>query len=634
MRHKPLFLILLAAAATLAAVGTPLSQAQSKAAALPAGWTTPVNISNLGGWSEAPTIAVDENGRVYASWTEWYGGVGSPRAMVFNSTNAAGQWGTPQESFLGYPAIDDVGFPTLACTPTTGKALMGYHDADFSKMLMGIYAMLFEHGKLGGETFVPGLNGAASYVTIAYNPADGKFYLIFQYDAQDTITFEFAQYSFDPATGQWNPIGLVHGLTGSSRYWPRLAFDGKGTAHLLFINRSPAVVYYCKNATPSSADTWTAPINLSGDTARDWVSSTIAADNDGDVYVAWYGNTGGYESATEEVWFRKTVNGVWTAPLNLTNNPLRSEGPSVAVNPTTKDIYVAYHEDMGGNQWEVMLKSFDQATQTWSQPVNFTNNPGHDGEPCIRVDKTGGLHLAYHYTQTDGNQEIYYTMKPGIVKPQPPTAVALTPGLNSDKTKKVNTLTWTNNPANANLQLSGNKIWRKLLSADSSAWAVLTTVSPTAIQYLDANLDILTKYSYGITVAPQTGEESEASSIVSESAGRQFDLPPTNVAVSGGINKVLFYREKRNTITWAANPGNPAADVSGFEVYRKETGQPDSSLALIGTVSATTLTYTDAKLSTVKYFSYAVKTKFSDGKTSDFSAVVPDRATGTGRGGR
>ena len=37
----------------------------------PDGWTTPINISNLAGDSELPSIAVDNNGKVYATWEGW-----------------------------------------------------------------------------------------------------------------------------------------------------------------------------------------------------------------------------------------------------------------------------------------------------------------------------------------------------------------------------------------------------------------------------------------------------------------------------------------------------------------------------------------------------------------------------------
>jgi hypothetical protein len=278
-----------------------------------------------------------------------------------------------------------------------------------------------------------------------------------------------------------------------------------------------------------------------------------------------------------------------------------------------------------------MFKTYETQAdgwKAWSPAINMTESPGHDGEPCIRFDKVGGIHLAYHYLEANGNMEIYYTTKPGYVAPkipEPPTTISLVPTLNTDKTKKTNTITWTNNPANTEIELSGNKIWRKPLGAADSAFALLATVSPTAIQFPDSNLDILTKYSYRVTVLSKEGEESVPSAAASESSARQFEFAPTSVAVSSGVNKILFYREKRNTITFGANANNPTADVSGFEIHRKLTQDPDSSLALVATVGAATLTYTDVKLSTVKNYSYAVKTKFSDGKTSAFSTMVGDK---------
>jgi len=638
MHRKPILLILLSVAAMLISIGSPFSRAQEKPAApaLPAGWTTPVNISNEGGNSEAPTIVVDDNGRVYATWTEWYGGVGAPRGMLFNSTNAAGQWGTTTGAGLFYPNIDDVGFPVVACHTTNGHAYQLYHDGDLANANMEILYREYVNNTEVDAAWMSKTPNSSSYVTAAVNPLDNVLYAVWMDDVSGTDLFELGMKYRDPSTGAWSAGDVIPTGIGSGKYWPHLNIDAKGTAHLLFITRPPAIVYYMKNATPQNPSTWTAPVNLSNDTARDWVAPRLAADKDGDVYVVWYGNTGGWESATEEVYFRKTVNGVWQPTINLSNTTDRSEGGFIAVNPDTKDIYVAYHEFLGGSNWEVMLKTYEtqaNGTKAWSPSVNMTQSWGHDGEPCIRVDKVGGLHLAYHYLQADYNMEIYYTTKPGIVKPQPPTGISLSIGLDSTKTKKTNTITWTNNPANANLQLSGNKIWRKLLGAADSTFALLGTAPATAIQYMDTNLDILTKYAYRLTVLPQKGEESDPSATVSESSARQFDLAPTSVTVTGGINKVLFYREKRNTITYAANAGNPAADVSGFEIYRKLTSEADSALILIATVSGSTLTYTDTKLSIAKAYSYAVKTKFSDGKTSEFSTVVADAQGPSARGG-
>ena len=103
------------------------------------------------------------------------------------------------------------------------------------------------------------------------------------------------------------------------------------------------------------------------------------------------------------------------------------------------------------------------------------------------------------------------------------------------------------------------------------------------------------------------------------------DLPPAVLTVMSGVNKVLFYREKLNVIKFEANPGNLSADVSGYELYRKLTSQEDTALTRIATLTPTTLTYSDGKLPLTGYYSYAVKTKFTDGKLSPFSKVVADK---------
>ena len=140
MRKRTIILLLTASAAFFIlnpsrATNVAAPQAEPQAASVniitgpPAGWTTPVNISNLSGESGLPTLAVDNNGKAYVCWEEWYGGVGDPRAMCFN-TNYTGAWGTSQQNYLFYDKIDDVGFPTIDCDPSNGTAYMAYHDGD------------------------------------------------------------------------------------------------------------------------------------------------------------------------------------------------------------------------------------------------------------------------------------------------------------------------------------------------------------------------------------------------------------------------------------------------------------------------------------------------------------------------
>ena len=174
------------------------------APALPAGWTTPVNISNEGGNSEAPTIVVDDNGRVYATWTEWYGGVGAPRGMMFNSTNAAGQWGTTTGAGLFYPNIDDVGFPVVVCHPTNGHAYQLYHDGDLANANMEILVREYVNNTEVDAAWMSLTPNSSSYVTAAVNPLDSSVYAVWMDDISGTDHFELAMKRRDPATGEWD----------------------------------------------------------------------------------------------------------------------------------------------------------------------------------------------------------------------------------------------------------------------------------------------------------------------------------------------------------------------------------------------------------------------------------------------
>ena len=172
--------------------------------------------------------------------------------------------------------------------------------------------------------------------------------------------------------------------------------------------------------------------------------------------------------------------------------------------------------------------------------------------------------------------------------------------------------------------MASNKVWRKISSAADNEFALIGAAGAAATQVDDTGLDPQTKYSYRITVLSVAGKESDPSTTVAEAAGR-IDLPPVNLTVKSGVNKVLFYREKLNIVTFETNPGNLAADVSGYELYRKLTSQADAALTRIATLTPTTHSYSDGKLPLNSSYSYAVKTKFSDGKLSAFSKVVADQ---------
>jgi hypothetical protein len=323
-----------------------------------------------------------------------------------------------------------------------------------------------------------------------------------------------------------NPV-----FVGRSKYWREMVIDKNGTAHLASILMSPTEVWYTKNPTPRNASNWTPPVPISGNTDRDWAMPRIAADNNGDAYVVWHANTGGYESATEEVWFRKTVSGVWQAPENFSNSPTRSEGEVIAVDPETKDVYIVWNELVAEGNWEIYLRMYTSPTagapKSWGDIYNMTNNPAHWTEPFIRIDGKKGLHLVYH-DYVAGNREIMHTYKQGI-SVQPPLSLAVDTALSASEATKTNTIIWATNPANAGVTVANYKIYRKLASAADSTFTSIAQTDATTFQYVDSGLVRTTRYTYRLTSLLSDGTESFTTASVADKAGV---FAPVNVSIA------------------------------------------------------------------------------------------------------
>ncbi len=584
----------------------------------PDGWTTPVNISNLPGESGLPSIAVDNNGKAYATWEEWYGGVGAPRAMCFN-TNYSGAWGKSQENYLFYVAIDDVGFPVVGCDPSNGTGYLAYHDGNMAISLMDVMFKEYTQGVKTWEGWIsPAPNHTSDYANMAVDPNDGTVYTMWFEDITDTTIWELVYRWRDPATKQWSGGLVVPVFRGRSKYWRDMVIDKNGTAHLAFILRSPTEVWYTKNPTPKNASTWTPPVPISGNTNRDWAMPRIGADNDGEAYIVWHANTGGYESATEEVMFRTTVSGVWQTPENLSNSPTRSEGEVIAVDPQTKDLYVVWNELVSAGNWEVYLRMYSAATNAWGDIYNMTNDPYHSAEPFLRIDGKKGLHLVYH-DFVGSNREIFYTYKQGV-NVNPPLNLAVDSALSADEASKTNTLTWAQNPANSSVTVASYKVYRNLTSAPDSTYTAITTPGASTFQYADSVAGTA-RFTYRLTSLLADGTESAPTAAVQDQAGV---FAPTNIALSSKANKILFYEIRETTVTWALNPNNARGDIAGYNVYRRRVQDSNSTMSLLGGVGANTFNYKDAGIRGGQKYAYGVKTRFKDGRESNLSAVVEE----------
>ena len=415
------------------------------AAATP--WTTPVNISNDWPHSEAPQAAVDGSGNVYVVWTNWKGGLS--RDIMFN-TNKSGQWETPSLVTPVFYPIDDVGFPSIAAT-SDGTVHFGYHDAGWfnGAATMEIFWSQYSNGVWGDKVQLANTPGSSSYVNLSVSPVDNTVFAAWMEDFSETDTFELALRYKDGLTGEWSDTYDLHIFSGSRKYWPNLFIDKKdGTGHLVFITRSgDAAVWYSKNPTPKNPNTWTAPVNVAPGTGLDWSLPRVVADANGDAYVVWYGMVGG----AEEVFLRRTINGAWQATENISQSAgQRSESATIAVNPETKEIYIAWQE-FTDPDWEIYIKTYEEESpggqKRWSAVTNFSNNPQKNGEPFMRIAPNGSVHLFY-FQGTD-NEEIMYSSK------QTKSITVTSPnGGESWEAFSVHNITWTSQEIMGNVGIA------------------------------------------------------------------------------------------------------------------------------------------------------------------------------------
>jgi hypothetical protein len=605
----------------------PASPQVSQTINAPTGWTAPVNISNTTYMDRNPVAVVDAQGRLYVTWVGWPGqyGAGGARNIMYN-TNRTGQWpASINLTPVYYDAIDDTGFPTIAVTPTGSSVIVAYHDADYSMGYMQVFFREWANGSWNPRfNFSEVPTNPCEYICLGVSPLDSTVFGIFMID--DDTPFNFAMRYRDGGTGAVVGPDYVNILWhGASKYLyltKIFAFDPTGTAHLVFTNHPE--VWYSKNPTPKNFNSWTDAVNLSGGTGMGDTDPRIAVDGAGDAYVVWQQMQG----SAPDIFFRRTVNGVWQSTVNISQTTGDSDAPAIAVNPTTKEVYIAWMEIVNGNA-EIYLKTAAPSgtTLNWGNAVNFTNTSGASGEPWLVCESNGNLHL-FWVEDIGGNYEIAYSFKQRFIpKPKAPLSPAIETRLDGTGAKKINKITWLVNPENANVPLQNYRIYWKLAGTADNTFTLLASISPNLLLYEDTGLNVRTNYSYRLTAVSQNADESDPSDTVT--SNKKFEFPPQNPTLQTSIRRfrLLFYEkmEKVNAITFANNPLNVDNDVSGYEIYRKKVGDGDDQFALLATLDPSTFSYqyiiSPPDPITQKY-AYAVKTVFSYGQRSAYSVIV------------
>jgi hypothetical protein len=614
-----MFLALASIAIIIFAQGpNPLTQAVKRAALAitptEAGWTAPVNVSNTGTRSQMPFGAVDGQGIAYVVWTEFPGDSDIGDRDIAFTTNRTGSWeAASRVTPIAYTAIDDVGFPDIAVT-AEGLLHFAYHDGNFAAGVMTIFYRPYSNGtwRPWEDLTVPG--GSCSYVSLAVSPTDNYLYAVNMMDKE--VQFDLVLRWRNPATGAWT--GDILPMTPTAKYMPDIFIDSAGTAHLVYISRflGDSSVWYAKSTTPRNINSWTAPVQLAAGTGFNWNNPRVVADDNGDAYVVWQDRGSG----NGEILLRKTVSGVWQAAQNISQTSDLSETAQIAVNPETKEMYVAWQENVGGTNWEVYMKQYEEETpggqKKWSDIINFSNTSLHSGEPSLVMQSNGDVH--FFFMDTPGsNREVMYSYKQKEIEIPPSVTVTSPNGGESWQANSTHDITWTSQGTVGDVRIE--------LSTDGGiTYSDIASSTPN-----DGS------YSWPIPYLSPTGSNcfvriSEASDgTPSDTSDSPFTVAPPPKP-KAPLNPALDTRldttetKKTNKLTWQANSENAAIPLKNYRVYRKRSGQADSAFALLASVSPATLQYEDSNLEILQKYVYRLTTLATNNDESDPSTSVAE----------
>ena len=314
---------------------------------------------------------------------------------------------------------------------------------------------------------------------------------------------------------------------------------------------------------------WTAPALISANMAQSNYLPQMCIDAKGTAHVVWITRPAG-----AVVWYSKNTTptnpNTWTAPFQISpTTGLDWTYPRVAADADS-DAYVVWHDLTTGNS-EVFLRK--TVNGQWQTAENISQTP--------LLSETGTV--AVHGT----TKEIYIAWHERVVEAQNWDVLMRTyeeEYLNGPK-KWSAVVNFSNSPS-----YSGEPCLRATPEGD---------IHLVYFETVGNNREIMHSYKEEIKV-----------------------YPPTSLNLATAIDKILFYSEKVNTLTFSMNSQNQADYLDSYKVYRKKVGESDDQFQLLATLNTSTFTYTDKHLSLTQKYVYAVTAVDKGGNESDKAAVT------------
>jgi hypothetical protein len=372
----------------------------------------------------------------------------------------------------------------------------------------------------------------------------------------------FVESATPKVNASWKPPIDISGATGVQFAEPQIAVDLEGNVYICWMQTSGGnlEVFFRKRTN----GVWQDIENISETSGTsEW--PTIAVDRvTGKIYVAWHDNTSG----NWEIFFREHDGTKWLDVQNITKSGTKSARPDLYCD-SGGGIHLVYLELMGN--WNVFYKkregvydfpifppqnltltstTYNEQTAKKTNTIKWDDNPdnerhsefeyliyrkehGQSDSQYEMIANVPNTTLSYKDTGLPTEKKFWYRLKClskfDEESEEPSNAVteqwmwpALDPNLKTQTNRflfyleKINTLSWSENPLNAAVNVVRYDIYRKLTAETSDAFVLLTSVGSDTKVYMDRGLPMAEKHTYRVVVVDADGSESPPSVPVGE----------------------------------------------------------------------------------------------------------------------
>jgi hypothetical protein len=365
-------------------------------------FSSPQNLSTDPNGSLAPQIAVDPSGGINVVWEDST----SPNDIFFSrSSDGGATFSTPKNISNNpagannpYLAVDSGGNINVVWvgSPRTAPSIIFFSrssdgGATFSTPIA--VSTNPSHGPLVAVDFAGNIN--VTWI----EGLDGPFHAAFSRSSDGGATF----------TAPKQISGLSEVDPG-----PRMALDSKGNIYVVWYTTPNGNIYLSYSSDGGATFSNTNITNYSGFPAPSPSAPQIAIDSGGNINVAWEDN----RSGPLDIFFSHSSDGGATFPTSQNLSNMGGAGDPQIATGLNGSINIVWQDSAPGNSQVFFTQSSDGGA-TFSVPQNLSNDSGNSQGPMIAMDPTSNANVLW-IDNTPGNNDVFFSRSE-----PPPTLISL-----------------------------------------------------------------------------------------------------------------------------------------------------------------------------------------------------------------